>query len=483
MKHDHQPEITTSTEKPLFVDLDGTLITSDILWESFLAFLKKHPAEAFNIPLWLSRGKAVLKRELAERVTLDVTTLPYNSEVVEFLKSEKARGRQIILATASDEAFAQKIAEHTQLFSKVLSSDGTTNLSGSRKLSVIKSMTNGIGFDYIGNATVDLPLWAAANRAMVVTSSKNLLKKAEKITAEQHVFPQQNSLLKTLTKALRVHQWVKNLLIFVPLIMAHVFSAELFLKAVLAFFSFSFCASSVYLLNDLLDIESDRVHPRKKKRPFAAGTLPIPLGIAIAPMLLVVSFAIAWIFLPLNFLLLLGFYYALTTCYSFFLKRIVILDVLVLAGLYTLRIFSGAMAVDVPVSPWLLAFSTFTFLSLAFVKRYAELNILIEQNKTGNKARGYNVDDLHFVGSVGPSSGYMAALVLALYINSADVVKLYDRPMVLWLAGLCFLYWITRVWMLAHRGQMVDDPIIFTFKDKISYIVGALVFVILLIAM
>ncbi|MES2765450.1 MAG: UbiA family prenyltransferase [Bacteroidota bacterium] len=474
---------TSDSSKPLFVDLDGTLITSDILWESFLAFLKNHPAEAFKIPLWLAKGKAVLKKELADRVTLDVTTLPYNSEVVEFLKSEKARGREIILATASDESFAQKIADHTQLFSKVLSSNGEINLSGSRKLTAIQDITNGIGFDYIGNATVDLPLWAAANRAMVVTSSKNLLKKAEKVTAEQHVFPRQGGVLKHLLKAFRVHQWVKNLLIFVPLIMAHVFSAELFIQAILAFFSFSFCASSVYLLNDLLDIESDRVHPRKKKRPFAAGTLSIPLGIISAPLLLVVSFLIAWLFLPLNFLLLLGFYYALTTCYSFFLKRIVILDVLVLAGLYTLRIFSGAMAVDVPVSPWLLAFSTFTFLSLAFIKRYAELKILIEQNKTGNKARGYNVDDLHFVGSVGPASGYMAALVLALYINSADVVKLYSRPMILWLAGLCFLYWITRVWMLAHRGQMVDDPIIFTFKDKISYVVGAIVFVILLVAM
>ncbi|HYF04381.1 MAG TPA: UbiA family prenyltransferase [Patescibacteria group bacterium] len=483
MKELHQTNNSADPVKPLFVDLDGTLITSDILWESFLAFLKKHPVQAYKIPLWLSKGKAVLKRELAERVTLDVTTLPYNTDIIEFLKNEKERGREVILATATDEKFALKIAEHTQLFSKVLSSNGTINLSGSRKLTAIQSMTNGIGFDYIGNATVDLPLWAAANRAMVVTSSQNLVRKAEKFTAEQHVFRQKNSVLKNLTQALRVHQWVKNLLLFVPLFMAHIFSPDLFVDAVLAFFSFSFCASSVYLLNDLLDIESDRVHPRKRKRPFAAGTLSIPLGIAAAPLLLIASFSIAWLFLPLNFLLLLGFYYALTTCYSFFLKRIVILDVLVLAGLYTLRIFSGAMAVDVPVSPWLLAFSTFTFLSLAFVKRYAELKILIEQNKTGNKARGYNVDDLHFVGSVGPSSGYMAALVLALYINSADVVKLYDRPMVLWLAGLCFLYWITRVWILAHRGQMVDDPIIFTFRDKISYMVGAFVFVILLIAM
>ncbi len=454
----------------LCVDLDGTLLLTDLLWESVLLLIKKNPLSLFALPLWLLKGKAYFKRQVAQRVQLNAASLPYNEEVLEFLCRQKEEGREIVLATASDAEAVRPIAEYLGIFSSVMASDGEVNLSGRNKCKALEERFGSKQFDYAGDSVVDLHLWKSANAAILVEPSKRLLGRAARLAPIQQVFSIERNRPLAFLRALRVHQWVKNILLFLPLLMAHkIFDFTLFVPAALSFAAFSLCASSVYIMNDLLDLESDRLHPHKRQRPFASGHLPIRTGVLVIPVLLASSFLIALLFLPAMFALGLALYLALTTGYSFYLKRVLIGDVLVLAGLYTFRVLAGAMAVNIIISPWLLAFSMFFFLCLAFVKRYSELRIMQERNLTHASGRSYGVEDIELLRSVGSTSGYMSALVLALYINSKEVLPLYSHPTVLWLIGPLLLYWITRMWFLAHRGKMNDDPIVFTVKDRVSY--------------
>ncbi len=473
----------TDTCKPLCVDMDGTLLATDVLWESLLVLLKNQPLKIFSLPLWLLKGKAYFKRELARRVKLNPAALPYRESVLAYLRDEKESGRDIVLATASDHQVAQSIAEHLGIFSAVHASDGRVNLSGAHKRRTLETQYGRKGFDYIGNSAVDLPIWQAANQALLVQPSSGLLKKARQVSSVHRIFSSRKKRLAVFLKALRVTQWVKNILVFVPLLMAHkIAEPALAPQAICAFLVFSLCASSVYIVNDLLDLESDRQHPRKKNRPFAAGALEIKTGVLLAPLLLVSSFVISFKFLPLLFTALLALYLVLTTAYSFYLKRLLIVDVLILAGLYTLRVLAGGIAVEVFISPWLLAFSSFFFLNLAVVKRYAELRMMQERQQARSSGRGYIVDDNELLRSIGPTAGYLSVLVLMLYINSKEVTVLYKHPTVLWQIAPFLLYWITRIWFMAHRGQMDDDPIVFAVKDPLSYAVGAVVVVILVLA-
>ena len=459
---------------PLCVDLDGTLLKTDMLLESFVLLLKKNVLYIFLIPIWLLQGKANLKRQIAERISFDADTLPYRNDFVEFLKDQHARGRKLILITASDERIANKIAAHLSLFSEVLSSNGVSNLSGREKLGLLQQKFGVKGFDYAANGMIDLEIWPYANEAIVVGAPLSLVEKVRQTTPVPHHFPNKKIHMRVLFKAIRLHQWLKNLLIFVPLIFAHkVTELPLLFDAVYAFFSFGLCASSIYLLNDLLDLEADRAHPRKKFRPLAAGDLPLIWGFILIPILLFASVLIA-LNLPGIFLAVLGIYFLTTMAYSFYLKQVVLVDVLVLAGLYTLRIIAGAAAVTVPASQWLLAFSMFFFLSLALLKRFSELQILRSMDEEMTMGRGYLTRDLEQIASFGAASGYIAVLVLALYVNSREVLVLYSQPGVLWLLCPLFLYWISRLWLLAHRGQIFDDPILFAVKDKASYIVAIL---------
>lgn len=463
--------------------MDGTLLATDVLWESLLVLLKNKPLQIFSLPLWLSKGKAHFKRELARRVKPNPATLPCRESVMAFLREEKESGREIVLATASDHLVAQSVADHLGIFSAVHASDGRVNLSGAHKRRALEQHYGNKGFDYIGNSAVDLPIWQAANQALLVHPSSRLLKKARRVSPVRRVFSSQARPFSVFLKALRVSQWVKNILVFVPLLMAHkIAETALTLQALCAFVVFSLCASSVYIVNDLLDLESDRQHPRKKHRPFAAGTLAIKTGVLLAPLLLACSFAISFIFLPLLFTALLALYLVLTTAYSFYLKRLLFVDVLILAGLYTLRVLAGGIAVEVYISPWLLAFSSFFFLNLAVVKRYAELRMVQERKQAHSSGRGYLVGDNELLRSLGPAAGYLSVLVLTLYINSKEVTVLYEHPTVLWLIAPFLLYWITRIWFKAHRGQMDDDPIVFAVKDPTSYAVGAVVAAILILA-
>lgn len=464
-----------SNNKPaIVIDLDGTLIKSDLLIESFLLLIKQNPLFAFAAIIWLMKGKANLKREIARRVDLPVDTLPYNQKVIEYIKEKKNQGHRVALATASYKRFANDVAHHLSLFDDVFATDGETNLSGSKKRAALNSAYGEKSYIYAGNAEVDKKVWQDCAAAVVV-GDKSLANKAEKICGLDHHIPTEKGAVKRWVKALRVHQWVKNSLIFVPVLAAHeVSDVNKLILCVAAFISFSMCASSVYLLNDLLDLNDDRQHKTKKNRPFAAGSLNLLHGLLLAPVLLVAAFVIAC-FVSFNFLAVLAGYYVLTFAYSFFLKRVVLVDVITLAALYTVRIIAGAAAISVVLSFWLLAFSVFVFLSLALVKRYTELMLVKDSSTKKALGRGYHADDIEMLSSLGGSSGYISVLVLALYINSDEVKILYGEPMIMWPICLVMLFWISRVWIVAHRGQMNDDPIVFAIKDKVSILCGAII--------
>jgi len=471
----------TESKKPLVVDLDGTLIKTDLLLESFMLLIKSNPLNVIWVFLWLLKGKAHLKAEIARRVDIAVEVLPYNVELIDYLKQEKAEGRMLLLATASHKRYAHAISAHLKLFDDVLASDSQVNLSGSQKRAALDERFGSKGYVYAGNAAVDLKVWSSCDAAVVV-GAPSLVGSAEKLcTVEKHIaLPKPG--LKVFIKALRVHQWVKNGLIFVPLLTAHsIMDATLLISGVLAFIAFSLCASSVYFLNDLLDLNEDRRHSTKKNRPFAAGTLSLLVGIVGTPVLLLLS-ALVCLVLPPEFALVLLCYYVLTVAYSFKLKRMVMVDVVTLASLYTVRIVAGAAAIGVILSFWLLSFSVFVFLSLAIVKRYTELMKL--KSKSAKKAlgRGYQVEDLELLSSLGGASGYISVLVLALYINSPDIKSLYTNPVLMWPACLVMLYWVSRVWIIAHRGNMNDDPIVFALKDRASLVCGVLIAIFMMLA-
>jgi 4-hydroxybenzoate polyprenyltransferase/phosphoserine phosphatase len=463
-----------SGKSVLCVDLDGTLLATDTLWESMLLLLRHTPWLVLCLPLWLLRGKAYMKRQIAERVTLDVSTLPYRDEVIQFLAQEATAGRYIVLVTASDRTIAQRVATHLGLFAEVMASDGTVNLRGRAKAARLVGRFGHGMFDYMGDSRVDLPVWTASRRAFVVAPSRGLVKRVGRVVHVEKTLASRQEWLRPAIRVMRPHQWIKNLLVFVPLIAAHqVAELPLLGRVVAAFVAFSLCASAVYVLNDLLDIQNDRRHPRKRYRPFAAAALPVPFGFVIVPLLLTSSFVIAWMTQPSLFLALLCGYLTLTTAYSFVLKTAPVLDVIVLASLYALRLLAGGVAVSIVLSEWLLLFALFLFLSLALVKRFTELKAMTLDDRP-LAGRGYLAEDASLLQAAGICSGFIAVLVLALYINSPDVTVLYTNPRMLW--GLCIIlmFWITRMWFRAHRGWMEDDPIVGAVRDPASYAVAAL---------
>jgi 4-hydroxybenzoate polyprenyltransferase len=457
---------------PLCVDLDGTLIRSDLLLESLMALIKRNPLYVFCIPLWLLRGKAGFKAAIAARATINPAALPYNQPFVDWLRAESEAGRSLWLCTAANEPLANVVAAHLGLFKGLLASDARVNLAGANKAARLVECFGEGGFDYCGNERRDLAIWRRAHGAIVVNGNHRLGKEVSRVTDLVREFPSSSNRLRAIVKALRPHQWAKNGLLLVPLMAAHRISdPHALTAALLAVLAFCACASSVYVLNDLLDLEADRAHPRKSKRPFAAADLSIGVGLALAPCLLAIAALIGW-FLPLRFAAVLVTYWALTSTYSFYLKRFLLVDALALAGLYTLRIIAGAAAIAVPLSFWLLLFSVFLFLSLAFVKRFAELDALRRQQRLRAVGRGYYVEDLNVLQSLGSAAGYLSVLVLALYINSPEIENLYHRPKFVWMLCVLMLYWISRVWMMAQRGHMHDDPVVFAFKDRQSLAIG-----------
>jgi 4-hydroxybenzoate polyprenyltransferase len=443
-----------------------------MLHESALWMLRDQPMNVLRMPGWLMKGKATLKRELADRADFNPASLPYNRHLLAWLEQERTNGRRLILCTASDRSIADAIARHLGVFDEVMASDGAVNLAGANKALALEQRFGEGGFDYVGNSNADLAVWARARRAIVVNASRRLLRKAGEHCEVEQVFPRAKLGLRALSKVLRVHQWMKNLLLFIPLMAGHQFgSIGPWLALMLAFVSFSLCASTVYIANDLLDLESDRLHPRKHARPFASGLVPAWMGVVLAPVLLLVSLVLG-AYVGGNFLPWLLFYFLVTCAYSWSLKRLILVNCLTLAMLYTLRIVAGAAAADVTLSFWLLAFSVFLFLSLAFVKRYAELQVQILAGKTKAHGRGYLTSDAPLIQMLGITAGYAAVVVLSLYLNSDAVLMLYKTPEIVWGAVPVILFWVSWIWMQAHRGHMHDDPLVFAVKDRASLAAG-----------
>lgn len=459
-------------------DLDGTLIKSDMLLESVFILIKKNPIFIFLLPIWLLKGKAQLKDEINKRIEFNAELLPYNQDVIDFLDKKKSEGNKIILATASNQNIATKISNYLGIFDETYGSTSELNLKSKNKRDFLNEKYGKNQYSYVGDSTADLKVWEDSKDAYVMNngiSDKNKISNLKEIIGEKS-----KSKLKLIIKEIRVYQWVKNLLLFIPALMAHKTDLDFYFTILIAFISFSLLASSVYVLNDLLDLDADRQHPRKKNRPFASGNLSLLYGFVLLPILIAISFALSLIYLPYEFTLTLLVYYLITNLYSFKLKRLELIDIITLASLYTIRIISGGYAVDVLISPWLLAFSMFLFLSLALLKRYTELLSMIKENKVKATGRGYHVEDIDMIRGFGTSSAYIAILVYALYAYSDQVQVLYNKPSLMWLVAVLLLYWITRIWFLAHRGKMTDDPIVFTGKDPNSWIVGLIIGILML---
>jgi 4-hydroxybenzoate polyprenyltransferase/phosphoserine phosphatase len=467
---------------PLAVDLDGTLVKSDMLMESLVAVLKRAPWLALALPVWLARGRARLKSELARRADLDVTVLPYDANVLQELRRARSEGRTLVLATASDEHIAKRIADHLGLFDAVIASDGRHNMKREAKAKALVERFGEAGFDYVGEDRHDLPIWKHARAAWLVGSNAAVAANLGRLGKPVHPIARGARSPRAIVKGMRVYQWAKNLLVFVPLLTAHVYlDPESLAASVLAFLAFSLVASAVYLANDLADLQDDRRHPTKRARPLASGDLDIGTALALLPVLLAAAALIAAL-LPWRFGALLLAYVAANLAYSLALKRAALLDVFVLAGLYTLRILAGAAAIEVPVSHWLLAFSLFAFLSLALAKRYVEVANAASREEVRVGGRGYLASDGALLGMLGTASGYLSVLVFALYITSPQVVVLYRSPAMLWFAVPLLLYWISRVWFLAQRGEVHEDPLLFALHDPASYVTGALILALMIAA-
>ena len=491
------PPPGTATLPVLCVDLDGTLVKSDTLYDSALAVARHHPMALLQFPGWLLQGKAALKRHLANTTQLDVTHLPYNRELLQYLEQQRATGRPIYLATAADADTANRIAAHLGLFTGVLASDGKLNLAGKNKLAAFQSHF-GDNFSYIGNATPDLPVLEHCHEPMVANPTPGLLAGLHKAgITPARAFNEHTPALKSWLKAVRLHQWAKNTLIFVPLLLAHAWATGLIAGGALAFLSFGLCASATYIVNDLLDLDADRQHPRKRRRPFASGDLSVLSGITVALLFLVASVVLALLVptvvaalspelalvKPLHFLLWLGIYLVTTLAYSLRFKRSVLVDVIVLSGLYTIRIVAGSAATGISPSTWLGGFSIFFFLSLAFVKRFAELENLRERGGITAGGRGYHVTDIEQLRSFGTASGYASVVVLTLYISNLDAAQLYHHTHRLWLLVPVLLLWISRLWLQASRGQLDEDPVVYAITDRRSLLLGIVVVAIILSAL
>ncbi len=469
--------ITTSSPSqgpPLVVDLDGTLVRSDLLIEMVFSELARDPFTIFSMVRALLKGKAALKHRLAETATIDAARLPYDEEVLSFIRKAKSEGRPVYLASASNQRFVEAVADHLGVFAGWFASDHAINLSGAAKAQRLSEEFGNRGFDYIGNGRADLPVWAQSAKAVVIRIPPRTLRRLTKINFEIETFPADRPSLRQWIKLMRIHQYAKNALIFVPLFFAHHFSFNAIQKATFAVVAFSLCASSVYVLNDLVDLRLDRSHPTKRNRPLASGAIPLIDGVFAVPILFFSAVLFAML-VSFPFLGVILGYFALTTAYSFVLKQKMLIDVVALAMLYVVRVIAGGVAVSVTVSEWLLAFSMFIFLSLALIKRYVELAVRINSGLPDPANRNYKLVDLEIVAALAAAAGFNAVTVFALYLSSDTVHLLYQRPGLMWLICPILIYWISRALMMAHRRLMNDDPIVFALRDKNSLIAGALI--------
>ena len=464
---------------PLAVDVDGTLLRTDLLHEAALQFVARHPIETPKLLGWAAGGKANLKSQLADRVDPVIETLPLRTETLDLIRRAQAEGRPVFLASASDHRYVSALAERIGGIAGVFATTPDTNLAGAAKARALVDAFGDGGFDYAGDMPVDIAVWGSARRQIVIAHNRRFEGRVRRAFPAAEVIARPRP--RRHIKALRVHQWAKNALIFLPLVAGHQLRIESIAATMLAFACFCMAASSAYILNDLLDLPGDRDHPRKRNRPFAAGDVPVTHGLALSLLLMGAALGCA-LLLPDRFLVVLLSYVAATLAYSFVLKRKAIVDVIVLGGLYTIRVFAGLAAVGAKTSPWLLMFSLFLFLSLAILKRCAELVQRREAGKGDTVGRGYRIDDAAALFPLAAAAGYGAVLVFTLYMASPEVMELYRHPHRLWLLCPLLLYWISRVLILAHRNELHDDPVVFTLTDRVSWVTGGLVAAVIAVA-
>lgn len=475
-------DISATAGLPLVVDLDGTLTPTDTLLESLVLLVRSSPIYLLLIPFWLLFGRAGFKQRVADRVGLDVEVLPLRDDLLAYLRKQKVLGRRLVLATAADQRIAEAVAARLGLFDQVLASRAGLNLKGRNKLAAIQARV-GERFVYAGDTSADLPIWRAAVAAIPVGVGATLRARldSEKIAIECEFASAPVGVMDWL-KALRLHQWLKNSLIFVPVMTAFVFADTSRLgAALLAFIAFSLTASATYIVNDLWDIDNDRRHPRKCKRPFAAARIGIDRGLLAAALLLGLAL-LPTLVLPPAFAVLLLLYLIMTSAYSWVLKRYVLIDVVMLASLYTLRIVAGAAAAKVVVSLWLLAFSVFVFMSLALVKRCAELVAMVQAGKDAVRGRDYRVADLAVLWPLGVGAGLCAVVVFTLFVNAPETAQRYASPQLLWLAAIGLIYWLGRLWVKTARGEMDDDPLVYAVHNRGSRLTIAAILAIVLAA-
>ena len=464
---------------PLCVDLDGTLVRTDTLLEQILVLLLGAPWLVCKLLRWVFLGKAHFKSQVGSYAALDPTLLPYDQRVLDFLQQEKDRGRMIVLVTAADRIIAEVIADHLGLFDRVLASDGVLNLKGLSKAEVLNSEF-GRNFTYMGNDRADLPVWAVADTAVVANASSSLVARVRRMTSVELVFPRVGRSWPTLFKAVRPHQWSKNLLIFVPIITANAFfDARAWLAAAIAFLAFCATASTVYILNDLTDLSADRQHPRKRQRPLASGALSIPTALALVIPLVAFAAALSWLSGLFPIILI---YVVISLLYTVKFKGLLLVDVFTLSFLYSIRLFAGGYVTGYTISLWLLGFTTFLFLALAVMKRVSEL---MSARASGNQRlvrRAYLSEDLLFLQVMGIASSFSATVLMALYVQSSEVMSRYQRPAVLWAFVPLALFWQCRLWVSTTRGSMDDDPIVYAAQDRVSWLTSAAVVLVILIA-
>jgi 4-hydroxybenzoate polyprenyltransferase len=469
---------TPTRDVPLIVDLDGTLIFSDLLWEAIVLFLKRHLLRAWLLPLWLLRGKAGFKHSVSDGVALDPAVLPYDQALLDTIRKEKESGREIVLATGAESRLARLVAGHVGLFDRVMSSDPGLNLTSHDKARALAALYGAGGYDYVGNSRADLPVWLGSRNAYSVSGKPFRLADGRSTIA---LGTRRGGTGPALLKALRPRQWLKNLLVFLPMLAGHALGIDALLASLFAFLTFSMCASSAYLLNDALDAQDDRLHPTKRKRPIANGSLPLGVAMVASPLLAAAALLLCAIH-DRVLLLVVGVYFVTTVCYSIYLKRLMMVDIVVLAMLYTLRVLGGSAATGIEPSFWMLAFSFFLFLSLALLKRHSELANLQRIGKEKTNGRGYTTADHLPIGIMGANSAFVAIMVFMLYFNSDNVLMLYSRPH--WLYGTIPLlaFWLGRLWILSFRGEVNEDPVLYVSKDKTSLLVMALCAVLAVIA-
>jgi len=470
---------------PIVVDLDKTLIETDMLYESIVEYIRNNPIRIFSILSWITEGKGAFKRKLAEKVQPEIETIPINLPFVKFLKQKKQKGHPIYLATATDEILARKVANRFNgLFDDVMGSNGTINLKGPNKAVFLKKRFPD-GFIYAGDSKADLKVWKDASGIITVNMSNKTLAKARCINEPIAIFePKYLTFIKPFLRVLRLHQWSKNALLFVPLILGFSYlNTSDVLNAITGFILISIAASATYIINDLTDLSADRKHPNKYRRPFASGELSLLCGLISAPILITLCLILAFFLSPVFFLILFS-YTCLTLSYSFYLKTIILLDTFIIGILFTLRVLMGFALTELPFSGWLVSFSTFFFLALALAKRHAEIVRFAKKKKGPIPGRGYLSSDSPVTLSLGIASSLASIVILMLYMTQEVFVQApYDNPDLLWACPILIFLWIQRIWLYSHRGELNDDPVIFAFKDKISLLLGILTLLIIGLAL